>query len=72
MEIKVQLVIMSHLSDIQEDPNNKDNNLKINFIKYLIGSYPNLTDTIDVDKVCAHFLSKHSKFYQTFKINLDN
>ena len=61
METRVQMVIMSHLSDIQEDPNNKDNNLKINFIKYLIGSYPNLTDTIDVDRVCVWFLSKHSK-----------
>ena len=27
METRVQMVIMSHLSDIPEDPNNKDNNL---------------------------------------------
>ena len=29
MKIKVQMVIMSHLSDIQHDPLNEHNNLKI-------------------------------------------
>lgn len=61
MGTRVQMVIISHLSDIQEDPTNPRNNLRINFIKYLVGSYPNLTDRIDVDVVWKHFLEKHLK-----------
>jgi hypothetical protein len=54
-------LVKLHITDIQEDPTNPRNNLRINFIKYLVGSYPNLTDRIDVDVVWKHFLEKHLK-----------
>ena len=65
MEIKAQIVIMSHLSDIQEMQNNlhgsneKDINHKINFVKFLIQRYPNTLDTLDPDKNYEDFKKKH-------------
>ncbi len=74
MDIKAQIVIMSHLSDIQETQTMmqgssketfifnkcfKDMNHKINFVKFLIQRYPNTLDKIDPDKEYADFIKKH-------------
>lgn len=58
MKIKVKMVIMSHLSDVQHDPTNEFNNLKLNFVKYLLGAYTDTNEKIDVDEVYKHFLNK--------------
>lgn len=64
MEIKARIVIMSHLSDIQEmqtklhGSNEKDINHKINFVKFLIQRYPNTLDTLDPDKNYEDFKRK--------------
>jgi hypothetical protein len=61
IQVKVQMVIMSHLSDIQADVTNSSNNTRINFIKFLISNYPNVLDEIEVDKVFEFFLKKYNK-----------
>lgn len=60
MEIKAQIVIMSHLSDIQEGTlSQKEINHKLNFVKFLIQRYPNTLDTLDPDKNYEDFKKKH-------------
>lgn len=60
MQIKVSIVIMSHLSDIQTDIiNHAENRKKINFVKYLLLAYPNTTDLIDATIVYEHYCLKH-------------
>jgi Trp operon repressor len=60
MEIKAQIVIMSHLSDIQEgNLSQKEINHKLNFVKFLIQRYPNTLDTLDPDKNYEDFKKKH-------------
>jgi glutathione peroxidase-family protein len=60
MEIKAQIVIMSHLSDIQEGAlTQKEINHKLNFVKFLIQRYPNTTDKLDPDKNYEDFKKKH-------------
>ncbi len=58
MLVKVKIVIMSHLSDIQANPINDANNTKINFVKYLVLNYTNMNEVIDVDAVYEYFLKK--------------
>ena len=57
MTVKVQIVIMSHLSDVQETGENSRH--KLNFVKFLIQRYPNTMDKIDPDKEYADFQKKH-------------
>jgi hypothetical protein len=66
METKVQLIIMSHLSDIQEDPNNKDNNLKM--IK------PNLDKKEDLFKYLKEYilLNKPCLSLNDIKLNIQS
>lgn len=59
MLVKVSLVIMSHLSDIQASPNNEANNTKINFVKFLLLRYPNTFDKIDADFEFGDFCKLH-------------
>lgn len=60
MEIKAQIVIMSHLSDIQEGTlSQKEINHKLNFVKFLIQRYPNTLDTLDPEKNYEDFKKKH-------------
>lgn len=66
MKLKVQMVIMSHLSDVQEGRSNEvgnksifDTNHKINFVKFLIQRYPNTLDKINPDKEYEDFKKKH-------------
>ncbi len=63
MKTKVQLVIMSHLSDAQEcigvGMSQEGANRNINFAKFLIQRYPNTLDKIDPDKEYEDFKKKH-------------
>lgn len=61
MYIRVNLVVMSHLSDIQANPNNESNNTKINFVKFLLSRYPNTCDKIDADIEFEAFSKKYPK-----------
>ena len=62
MKVKLSMIILSHLSDIQEDltryPNNS--NTRINFIKYLTLRYTNTDTEVDPYVVFEEFKAKHS------------
>lgn len=50
LELKVRMVMMSHLSDIQEGFNSMDSNEfnnRVNFIKWLMNKYEDLNTLID-------------------------
>ncbi len=59
MKRQVQLIIFSHLSDVQSEPLGENNRLKINWIKYLLMLYPDTTTLIDVDEVWEEFTQKY-------------
>lgn len=50
MKTKVSMVMMSHLSDIQENPNGESTNSRLNFVKWLIMKFKNTNTLIDADK----------------------
>jgi len=62
MEVKAEIVVMSHLSDVQElsgysGDYYSDINLRINFAKYIILNLKgNLNQDIDPDKMYNDFL----------------
>jgi len=62
MKVKVSMIILSHLSDIQEDltryPNNS--NTRINFVKYLVLNYKDTNTEVDPYVVYKEFIAKHS------------
>ena len=47
MEISLLIVIFSHLSDVQENPEGESNHKRINFVKYLLNKYRNTNVKID-------------------------
>ena len=62
MNLKVSMIIMSHLSDAQA----LNGSIKIgrihihlNFVKYLVLKYPNTDVEIDADEEYNEFLEKH-------------
>ena len=57
MEVRVSIVIMSHLSDIQ-DGGLRGNEWKINFVKYLVSKFPDTSVEIDADEVFEEFSKK--------------
>ena len=57
MQQRVQLTIMSHLSDIQHHPENM--NHLLNFVKFLLSWYPNTTEQHDPERDYQHFKDKH-------------
>lgn len=64
---KVKMIIISHLSDIEETEGlnltpKKEIRKRINFIKYLVMKFPNTNEIIDVDKEFDLFLEKHPQF----------
>jgi hypothetical protein len=62
MKHTVRLIIMSHLSDVQDWPNqpeNDQNNHKINFVKYLLMKYSNTNIEIDAEVEYNLFKEKH-------------
>ena len=63
MKLKVSMIILSHLSDVQEMIQGNGNpdytNLRINFVKYLVLNYKNTDTEIDPDVVYKEFIAKH-------------
>jgi hypothetical protein len=59
MKLKVSMIILSHLSDVQENGNSDYTNLRINFVKYLVLNYKNTDTEIDPDVVYKEFITKH-------------
>lgn len=61
MKIKVRIVMMSHLSDVQEGGNMpiawKSN--RIDFVKYLMLKYTNTDVEIDADEEYKLFIEKY-------------
>ncbi len=51
--------MMSHLSDIQANITGVLNNAKINYVKYLLITYPNTDTEIDADAVWLAFTKKY-------------
>ncbi len=65
MKMKVSMLILSHLSDVQEmtqgiSLNSNRVNLRINFVKYLILKYKNTDTEVDPEIVFEEFKAKHS------------
>lgn len=56
MNIKVSMVIMSHLSDIQEDNSNMRN--RVDFVKFLVMKYKNTETEINAEEEYELFISK--------------
>jgi hypothetical protein len=58
--LKVRMVIMSHLSDVQGGFLLKEEaNIRINFVKYLLMKYPDTNKEIDPDGEFDQFNTKH-------------
>lgn len=57
--LKVRMVMMSHLSDVQEFLNNPENRKKINFVKFLMLKYPNTDIEINPDEEWQKFIIQH-------------
>lgn len=57
MKTKVRLIIMSHLSDIQEGQV-KNHSDRINFVKWLLLSYPNTNVEVDPDQEYTRYLKR--------------
>jgi hypothetical protein len=60
MKVKVSMIILSHLSDIQEDLTAPQTNTRINLIKYLTLRYTNTDTEVDPYVVYKEFIAKHS------------
>ena len=58
MTEKASLVIMSHLSDIQEMSSNTQVRDKINFVKFLLMKYSNVSTAIDADEEYQKFKNR--------------
>lgn len=60
--MKVKTIILSHLSDAQEELSTGRTptiNTRLNFVKYLTLNYPDNTVVIDPDAVFEEFRAKH-------------
>jgi hypothetical protein len=61
MKLKVKMIIMSHLSDLQESlpivshSSVLDATVKLNFVKYLLLKHDDLTIEVDADKEFESF-----------------
>jgi hypothetical protein len=63
MKTKVKIIMMSHLSDLQEGASLPPviYNDKINFVKWLLIKFPNTDEEIDVEKEYELFQTKFTK-----------
>ena len=67
MLVKVRLVIMSYLSDVQETLEGQtyqerlDNHNRLNFAKYLGMTYKNMDEEINADEVYKAYAEKYLK-----------
>jgi hypothetical protein len=61
MKTKVRMVIMSHLSDVQENWRDTSNNTRLNFAKWLLLRYPDTSVEIDPDVQFSLFMKQYYK-----------
>ena len=65
MKLKVKMIIMSQLSDVQETVGDyhptilSNNRQKLNFAKYLLMKYPDTNVEVDADLEYEEFKKKH-------------
>ena len=59
MKLSVKMIIFSHLSDVQENSNNKYNNVKLNFVKFLLQRHPDTGVKVDADYEWETFMKEH-------------
>lgn len=59
MLLNVSMVMMSHLSDVQEMPKSSESNQRINFVKFLILKYKDTDAKIDPEREWNDFRTKH-------------
>jgi len=59
MKVKVNMIILSHLSDVQEDLTSPQTKTRINFVKYLTLKYTNTDTEIDPEVAFDEFITKH-------------
>ena len=62
MNIKVRIIIASHLSDVQTGfLSPEDVNHRLNFCKYLLSVYPDTNQEVDADAAYNDFVSAQKK-----------
>lgn len=62
MKVKLSIVIMSHLSDINDIPfYANERSHRINFVKYLLMKFPDTNTEIDPDFEYTEFKTAHPK-----------
>lgn len=62
IQVKVKMVIMSHLSDVQDAPQNTGrNHIRINFVKYLILKFKDTDTLIDANEQYQLFLKQNAE-----------
>ena len=65
MKLKVKMIIMSHLSDVQEtlgvSSEVTHNNKRINFAKWLLLNYKDLNEEVDADEIFDKFEKEQIK-----------
>ncbi len=60
MKLKVSIIIMSHLSDVQTDIfAHKENRHKLNFVKFLVLKHKDTSVEVDADAEYSEFKQKH-------------
>jgi hypothetical protein len=60
MELKISMIMMSHLSDAQECSHDiKLQNTHINFVKFLILKHDNINVNVNADDEFKDFSTKH-------------
>ena len=63
MKVKVSMIILSHLSDVQEMIHGNGNpdyaNVRINFVKYLTLKYKDTDTEVDPEVAFDEFMTKH-------------
>lgn len=59
MKVKVSMIILSHLSDIQEDLTSQRTHTRINFVKYLTLRYTNTDTEVDPYVVYKEFIANY-------------
>jgi hypothetical protein len=56
-DAKVSIIINSHISNVQENPTNPENNKKLNFVKFLILKYKDTSVEVDGGKEWDAFVN---------------
>lgn len=60
--VPARMIMMSHLSDIQEITDRKEIDQRCNFVKFLLMKYSDTSVNINADEEFAEFLTKFPQF----------